>query len=278
MRCLRPLASFLIALCLLTPVAAQQTRVYRILVSTDDGVRAPGLAALAQALQTIGDVIVVAPSENQSGRSQSLNTLEPIFREDLTLANGLRAVGLTATPATTVQIAIKNIITPRPDLVVVGINNGYNLGLSAYLSGTVGAARQAAMEGVPAIAASIAAGATAGDLVAASEEVLGVARRVKEHGLGPLRFVNVNVPRVPTGGYKGYQIATQAAVRGGIESFAETKHPSGRTLYWSVYKEGATADQGSDVWAVDNGYVAVTPMRAGEFDAAGGTQMREWFR
>ncbi len=274
----RVLVVFIAALCLFAPLRAQPSRVYRILVTSDDGVRANGLAVLAQALQAIGEVVIVAPAENQSGRSQALNTLEPIFREDLTLPNGLNAVGLTATPATTVQVAIKNIVAPRPDLVVAGINNGYNLGLSAYLSGTVGAARQAVMEGVPALAASIGAGATATDLVAAAEEVLGVARRVKEHGLGRLQFVNVNMPRVPAGGYKGYRVVSQAAVRAGVESFAETRHPSGRTLYWSVYTEAATAPENTDVWAVENGYVAVTPMHANEFDASGAGEMRGWFR
>ena len=146
----------LLAVCLLAPVSAQlrQPPPYRILVSTDDGVRAPGIAAIAQILQAIGTPIIVAPADNQSGKGHSIVTTEPIFREDLTLPNGLRAIGLTATPASTVNVAIRNIVTPLPDLVVSGINRGYNLGFSAYLSGTVGAAREAAMHGIPAIAAS----------------------------------------------------------------------------------------------------------------------------
>src|SRR5215207_222258 len=131
---------------------------YRILVSNDDGVRAPGIAALAQILQAIGDVSIVAPAENSSGAGHSISTnRDAIFREDLTLPNGLKAIGLTATPASTVNVAIRNIMKPLPDLVVSGINRGLNLGYSGYVSGTVGAARQAAMLGVPAIAASLAA-------------------------------------------------------------------------------------------------------------------------
>lgn len=278
MKTARVLLVLLMAAVLLAPVAAQQApRPYRILVTNDDGVRAPGLSALAQILQAIGDVTIVAPEANQTGRSQSLNTLEPIFRNDVTLPNGMRAIGLTATPATTVQVAIKNIMTPRPDLVVSGINNGYNTGFSAYLSGTVGAARQAAMEGIPAIAASM-GGPAPFDYVAAAEEVLGAARRIKQYGLPPLTYVNVNVPPPPAGGYKGYQITTAAAVRAGEETFAEMKHPTGRTLYWSTYKEGATAPQGTDIWAVTNGFVSVSPLRIGE---AGGTlsdPLRELFR
>ena len=241
---------------------------YRILVSNDDGVRAPGIAAVAQILQAIGDVSIVAPAENQSGKGHSIVTSEPVYREDLTLPNGMKAIGLTATPTSTVNIAIRNILKPKPDLVVSGINRGYNLAYSVYLSGTAGAAREGAIHGVPAIAASVTDAATPSDLVAAAEEVLGVARRVKQYGLPPGTFLNVNSPRVPAGGFKGYRVTTQARSKSGDESFAETKHPgSGRTIYWNVFKEGAgNAPEGTDAWAVDNGYVSVTPMRLGEDD------------
>lgn len=265
------------ALAILLPVLvlasadAQQFRPapppYRILVTNDDGVRAAGIAAVAQILQAIGQVIIVAPSQNQSGAGHSIVTSEPVFREDLTLPNGLRAIGLTATPATTMNIAIRNIVAPKPDLVVSGINNGYNLGYSGYISGTVAAAREAATHGVPAIAASLAAAGAPRDFAAAAEEVLGVARRVKQYGLPPNTFLNVSVPARPQDGYKGYMVTTQALARGGEESFAEMKHPSGRTIYWNVYKEGGTGPEGTDLWAVSNGYVAVTPMKLGETDA-----------
>ena len=271
----------LLAVCLLTPVSAQQLRQpppYRVLISNDDGVRAPGLAAIAMILQLIGTPIIVAPSDNQSGKGHSIVTTEPIFREDLTLPNGLRAIGLTATPASTVNVAIRNIVMPRPDLVVSGINRGYNLGYSAYLSGTVGAAREAAMHGIPAIAASLAEGATTEDLVSAAEEVFGAARRVKQFGLPPNTFLNVNVPRMPAGGYKGYMITTQAMLHGGQEGFMEMKHPSGRTIYWNIYKEGVSAPQGTDIWAVENGYVSVTPMRLGETDPTQMDALRQIFK
>jgi 5'-nucleotidase len=239
---------------------------YRILISNDDGVRAPGLAMVAQTLQAIGQVIIVAPADNQSGKGHSIVTTEPIFRTDITLPNGLQAISLTATPASAVNVAISNILTPKPDLVVSGINRGYNLGYSSYLSGTVGAARQGAMHGVPAIATSLAEAGAPRDYVFAAEEVLGVARRVKQYGLPPNTFLNVNIPAAPQGGYKGYMITSQAMQQGGKEQFVETKHPSGRSIYWNQYEEGGTAPQGTDIWAVSNGYVSVTPMKLGEFD------------
>ena len=278
----RLLLACALAVCLFAPARAQQFRQppppYRILVSNDDGVRAPGIAAVAQILQAIGQVTIIAPSQNQSGKGHSIVTSEPVFREDITLPNGLRAIGLTATPATTVNIAIRNIMAPRPDLVVSGINAGLNLGYSGYLSGTVGAAREAAMHGVPAIAASLAAAGVPRSIGAAAEEVLGVARRVKQYGLPPNTFLNVSIPALPEGGYKGYMITTQAMQRGGDETFAEMKHPSGRTIYWNVYEEGGTAPEGTDIWAVSNGYVAVTPMKVGETDAAQMNALEEIFK
>jgi 5'-nucleotidase len=286
MKKLLPLA-VLLALCLLAPLAAQAPAPglnYHILVANDDGVRAPGIAAIAQALQSFGTVHVIAPADNQSGKGHSIVTTEPVFREDITLPNGLKAIGLTATPASVVNIAIRNIMTnPRPDLVVSGINRGYNLAYSAYLSGTVGAAREGAMHGIPAIAASLAESAAPQEYVYAAEEVWGVVRRLKarqlQGTLPPNTFLNVNIPPMPQGGYKGYMVTTQALARGGQESFAETKHPrTGLPIYFNVYKEGATAPRGTDIWAVENGYVSVTPMKLGDTDPAFAKTLEEWFR
>ena len=267
------------AVCLLAVAAAQSTRSYRILISNDDGVRAPGLPVLAEALKPIGEVIIVAPAEDQSGVSQSLTAALPIARTDIVLAGGLPAIGLTATPATTIQIAIKNIVMPRPDLVVTGINTAYNLGTSAYLSGTVGAARQAVMEGVPAVATSLATVHVQSDVVAAARQVGAIVRQVRDRGLPPQTFLNVNSPPMPAGGYRGLRITTQAAVRAGVETFEATRRPgTDRTVYWSVYKEGASAPEGTDIWAVYNGYVSITPMRLTEYDEKFAGTLRGWFK
>jgi 5'-nucleotidase len=279
----RTLLVLLVAICLLAPIDAQQFRQvpqYRILVTNDDGVRAPSIAAVAQALQAIGTPIVVAPAENQTGKGHSIVTTEPVFRQDLMLSNGLPAIGLTATPASTVNIAIRNIVMPRPDLVVSGVNTEYNLGLSTHVSGTVGAAREAALHGIPAIAASMSGAVFPQELVYAAEEVLWVARRVKQYGIAPNTYLNVNIPAMPSGGYKGYMITRQGQVRTGDESFVEMKHPSGRVLYWNVYNERVSAPQpeGTDFWAVQNGYVSVTPMRIDDTDTTQFDALRAVFK
>ena len=276
---LRVALALLIGLGLLSPAGAQQFRQpppYRILVVNDDGVRAPGIAAVAQALQAIGTPIVVGPAENQTGKGQSIITTETAWREDFTLPNGLPAIGLTATPASVVNIAIRNIVMPLPDLVVSGVNTEYNLGLSTQVSGTVGAAREAARHGIPAIAISMSGGVFPKELVFAAEEAVWVARRVKQWGLPPNTFLNVNVPAMPQGGYKGYMITRQGQVRTGTESFVEVKHPSGRTAYWNVYTERKSEPQpeGTDFWAVENGWVSVTPMKIDETDTSQFDQLR----
>jgi 5'-nucleotidase len=280
---LRILCALLFAACVLAPAGAQQFRQpppYRILVVNDDGVRARGIAAVAQALQAIGTPIIVAPADNQTGKGQSIVTSETVFREDLTLPNGLPAVGLTATPASAVNIAIRNIVMPRPDLVVSGVNTEYNLGLSTQVSGTVGAAREAARHGIPAIAVSMSGAVFPKELVFAAEEAVWVARRVKQWGLPPNTFLNVNVPAMPQGGYKGYMITRQGRVRTGTESFVEVKHPSGRTIYWNVYTERKSEPQpeGTDFWAVENGWVSVTPMTIDETDSRQFDQLRAIFK
>ncbi|MGH9254384.1 MAG: 5'/3'-nucleotidase SurE [Vicinamibacterales bacterium] len=279
----RTLLILLVTACLLAPIDAQQFRQpppYRILVTNDDGVRAPGIAAVAQALQAIGTPIVVAPADNQTGKGHSIVTTEPVVRQDLTLPNGLPAIGLTTTPASSVNIAIRNIVMPRPDLVVSGVNTEYNLGVTTHVAGTVGAAREAAVHGIPAIAASMSGAAFPRDLVFAAEEVVWVARRVKQYGLPPHTFLNVNIPGVPTGGYKGYMITRQGQVRTGTENFVELKHPSGRTIYWSVYNEQKSPPQpeGTDFWAVENGFVSVTPMSVDETDPAQFDALRAIFK
>ena len=235
---LRILVVLLAAFCLLVPVGAQQFRQpppYRILVTNDDGVNAPGIAAVAQALQAIGTPIIVGPAENQTGKGQSIITSEAVFRQDLTLPNGLPAIGLTATPASTVNIAIQE----HPDAASGPRGLRRQHGIQPWpVDAGVRHGRRGARgrrHGIPAIAASMSGAAFPRDLVYAAEEVVWVARRVKQWGLAPNTYLNVNIPGVPAGGYKGYMITRQGQVRTGTESFVEMKHPSGRTIYWNQY-------------------------------------------
>ena len=237
---------------------------YRILVTNDDGVRAPGIVAVAQALRSVGEVTVIAPADTQSGMSHAISITDPIYVDQVQLPGGIDASALTATPASCVKIALEALLDRRPDLVVSGINRGYNLGMTAYVSGTVGAAREAALQGIPAIASSL---ASAGDphYETAADVTRRVAAYVKARGLEAGVFLNVNVPALGAEALRGIRVTAQSAV-GGSERFEEQKTPRGRRYFWNIYREPDRDVEGTDVWASAQGYAAVTPLRVGEFD------------
>jgi 5'-nucleotidase len=237
---------------------------YRILIANDDGVRAPGILAVAQALRTIAEITVVAPADNQSGKGHSITINDPIYVDEVTLPGDIKALSVAGTPATAVKIGLNVAMKQKPDLVVTGINRGYNLGAVAYVSGTAGGAREAALAGIPAVASSLAVEET--NYEPAAQVVKQVVEMVRKHGLEPGVFLNVNIPPGPATAIKGIQLTRQSLMTG-TERFEEQRSPRGRTYYWSVWNEPTGDQEGTDVWAVEHGYAAVTPLRATEFDA-----------
>lgn len=243
---------------------------YRILVTNDDGVRAPGILAVAQALKALGEVTIVAPAENQSGKGHSISITDPVYVDTVTLPGGIDAFSATATPASCVKVALLALLKERPNLVVSGINRGYNLGMTAYVSGTVGAAREGALHGLPAIAASLdVAGGT--EYAAAAEVVAKVAAMVKAQGLPTGVFLNVNVP---AGTPKGVRVGTQSRLSG-EETWVEHQTPRGRRYFWNDFKDSETDVEGTDVWTVSQGYAAITPLKVGEYDAEVAKKLKE---
>jgi 5'-nucleotidase len=236
---------------------------YRILVTNDDGVRAPGLLALAQALRSSAELTIAAPAENQSGKGHSITTSDPIFVDTITLTGEIAAFSLQTTPASCVKVGVSALMSQRPDLVVSGINRGYNLGMVTYVSGTVGAAREAALMGIPAIAASLSYEES--NYAPAAEIVRQVVEMLRKNGVPPGALLNVNVPPGAAGAIKGIQLTRQSRLTG-VERFEEQKSPRGRRFFWSVWNEPTGDVEGTDVWAVEHGFAAVTPLRVGEFD------------
>lgn len=248
-----------------SPSPPQAAQPYRILLTNDDGVRAPGILAAAQALKTIGEVTIVAPATNQSGKGHSITIEDPIYVDTVTLSGDLQATSVAGTPATSVKVALGALMTRKPDLVVSGINRGWNLGSVTYVSGTVGGAREAALAGIPAIAASLSSEesnyAPAADVV---RQVVEMSRKTR---FEPGVFLNVNIPAGSSNAIKGIQLTRQSALTG-VERFEEQRSPRGRRYFWSVWNEPTGDVEGTDVWAVERGFAAVTPLRATEFDAA----------
>jgi 5'-nucleotidase len=255
------LAAVAAALTIAAAPAAQKP--YRILISNDDGVQAPGILALAQALQGVAELTIVAPHENQSGKGHSITISDPIYVDAVKLAGGLEAIAATATPATCVKVALGALMKEKPDLVVTGINRGYNLGAVAYVSGTVGAAREAALAGIPAVASSLSTEET--NYGPAAQIVKQIVEAVRKNGLEPGVLLNVNVPPGPAAAIKGIRITKQSLMTG-TERFEEQRSPRGRRYFWSVWNEPAGDKEDTDVWATEHGYAAVTPLRIGEFD------------
>jgi 5'-nucleotidase len=253
------------------PVLVAQTP-YRILVTNDDGVRAPGILALAEALKSVGEVTIVAPAENQSGKGHSLSITDPVYVDTITLAGGIEALSATATPASCVKIAVLALLEQRPDLIVSGINRGVNTGRIAYVSGTVGAAREGALHGIPAIAASLDTSRGFSDYAPAAKATAEIAAMVKANGLPPGVFLNVNVPE---GTPKGLRLATQSKLTGD-EKWIESKNPRGRRYFWNDFSEPAydPADPNSDVSALAAGFVAIVPMDTTEYNAAAADKLR----
>jgi 5'-nucleotidase len=248
------------------PAASQPPKPYRILLTNDDGVRAPGILAIAEALRKVGELTIAAPAENQSGKGHSITTSDPIFVDIVTLGGDLPAFSLITTPASCVKVAVGALMAQKPDLVVSGINRGYNLGMVTYVSGTVGAAREAALMGIPAVAASLAVEETS--YKPGAEVVRQVVEMVRKHGMEPGTFLNVNIPPGTAAAIRGLQLTRQSR-QTGTERFEEQKSPRDRRFFWSVWNEPTADDEGTDVWAVEHGYAAVTPLRVGEFDPAG---------
>jgi 5'-nucleotidase len=223
-----------------------------ILVTNDDGVRSDGIHALAAALAPLGAVTVVAPMTEASAIGHALTLRRPLRIEELSP----RVFAVDGTPTDCVNIAVTTILRSLPDLVVSGINKGYNIGDDVTYSGTVAGALEAALLGIPALAVSL-EGALEYEFGFAAQAALTVAEALLRHPLAGRAFLNVNVPRGPI---RGYRTAVQAR-RNHVTSVSARVDPRGREYYWidEAQDDWQPHDQ-SDHQAVIDGYVAVTPL------------------
>ncbi len=236
-----------------------------ILVSNDDGVEAPGIAALVRELAKFASVTVAAPSQGASGASHSKTSGEPIFVVEA-VKNGVRWYGIRATPATCVRLALESLLEVKPDFVVSGINRGENLGVITYYSATLGAAREAAFDGVAAIAVNQESG-TGMDYSAAAEFAAALVRALAKNPVKTGLFLNVNVPNLPRDKIKGV-LAVPIDLQPPYERFEKRTTPDGRTYYWNAYRPLGAGKEKTDVWAVRNGYVSITPLSIDTTDRA----------
>ena len=227
----------------------------KILVSNDDGYLAPGLAALVNAIRDLGDLTVVAPEQNHSGASNSLTLSRPLsVRKG---ANGFWYVN--GTPTDCVHLAVSGFLDFRPDVVVSGINDGANMGDDTLYSGTVAAAMEGFLLGIPSIAFSLATKGSAhlDDAAHFAREVLAL---TLDRPLPEAALLNVNFPDLPRAAVKGI-VATRLGRRHKAEPAIKSANPHGETIYW-VGAAGPAADDGpgTDFHAVAQGCVSITPL------------------
>jgi len=226
-----------------------------ILISNDDGYRAPGIRCLADALKTVARTTVVAPDRDRSGASNSL-TLDSPLRARQADSGYIYVEG---TPTDCVHLAITGLLDDEPDIVVSGINSGANLGDDVIYSGTVAAAMEGRFLGLPAIAISMVS-FDAGHYPTAAQVVLDLLDRIKAQPIPPATILNVNVPDMPYDELKGWEV-TRLGHRHKSEPVIAQTDPRGRPIYW-VGPSGSEQDAGpgTDFHAVRNGCVSVTPI------------------
>jgi 5'-nucleotidase len=227
----------------------------RILVSNDDGYFAPGLEHLVAVLRPLAEVLVVAPERDRSGASNSLTLDRP-----LTVRSAPGGVlFVNGTPTDCVHLAVTGLLDELPDMVISGINLGANMGDDTIYSGTVAAATEGYLLGIPSIAISLASKAAA-HFETAAAVACDLVQRHAACGLGPW-LLNVNVPDIARPALKGL-VVTRLGRRHKAENVIKAQNPRGETVYW-VGAAGAAADagEGTDFFAVEHGYASVTPLQ-----------------
>ena len=236
----------------------------RILITNDDGVSAPGLAALASALRNLGKVTVFAPDKNWSASGHVKTMHRPLRVWETKMSDGMSALTTDGAPSDCVALAVLGMIEGELDLVVSGINPLANLGHDVTYSGTVTAAMEAAISGLPGLAISLNSkrnGDHALDYEPAAEIALRIARQVMEFGLPKGVLLNINVPYLSLEQVRGVEI-TQQGQRVYRDALVRRDDPRGRAYYW-IGGDSPTGvlDPGTDFWALDKGFVSVTPLQ-----------------
>lgn len=227
-----------------------------IMVTNDDGIHAPGILALAAALRELGEVTVVAPDRERSAAGHSLTLHSPL--RVFELREGFFAVD--GTPTDCVNMGIHSLLPFQPDLVVSGINHGANLGDDVTYSGTVAAAMEATLMGIPAMAVSLATHERSDNFPVAAAVAVRIARQVLANGLPTDTFLNVNVPNCPAADMNS-PLVTRQGKRSFVGKIVDKTDPRGRKYFWIGSEEpDFNDDDGTDFYAINRKHVSITPL------------------
>ncbi len=232
-----------------------------ILVVNDDGITAPGIRALVEAVRPLGDVVVVAPDSPQSGMGHAITINKPLRLHKVDLFEGIQSYHCSGTPADCVKIAVDKVMHRHPDLCVSGINHGSNSSINVLYSGTMSAAVEACLEGIPSVGFSLCDYRHEADFAAAAHYARIVSQQILANGLPKATLLNVNIPQLPLDRIQGVKVCRQAVAKW-EEEFIERQDPYGRNYYW-LSGNFVNHDQGTDTdeWALANGYVSIVPVQ-----------------
>ena len=233
-----------------------------ILITNDDGITAPGIRTLIEVMKSLGDVVVVAPDSPQSAMGHAITVNSTLFVEKIKVDEGKQMeYSCSGTPADCVKLAVNQILERKPDLCVSGINHGSNSSINVIYSGTMSAAIEAGIEGIPAIGFSLLDYSWNANFEATKKFVKTIAENVLNEGLPKDVVLNVNIPNLSNQELKGIKICRQARAYW-EEEFDKRKNPQGRDYYWLTGKF-VNLDHGEDTdeWALKNGYVSVVPVQ-----------------
>lgn len=231
-----------------------------ILVTNDDGVTAPGIVALIEVMKTLGDVVIVAPDKAQSGMGHAITINSTLRVHKISVYGVKEEYSCTGTPVDCVKFAVNKITHRKPDLCVSGINHGTNMSINVIYSGTMSAAVEGAIEGIPSIGFSLSDNSIDADFSASKEIVKIIAEKVLKNGLPDGVCLNVNIPKMGSELIKGIKICRQAKANW-IEEFDERHDPSGQPYYWLTgkFENFDDKEEDTDIWALENGYVSIVP-------------------
>jgi 5'-nucleotidase len=232
-----------------------------ILVTNDDSIVAPGIKALVEAVKSLGRVVVVAPDKPQSGMGHAITIGHPLRLHKVDYMEGVEAYTCNGTPVDCVKLAVDKILHRKPNVCFSGINHGANHSINVIYSGTMSAAMEAAIEGIPSAGFSLLDYSMEADFEPAKIYIQKIAKLILSKKTDPRFLLNVNIPKLPASLIKGVKICRQADAKY-EEDFIERTDPHNRKYFW-LTGEFVNFDKGkdTDVWALDNGYVSVVPVQ-----------------
>jgi 5'-nucleotidase len=231
-----------------------------ILITNDDGITAPGIRNLVEAVRDLGQVVMVAPDKPQSGMGHAITIGYPLRLNKVNIIEGIESWSCSGTPVDCVKLAVDKVLHRKPDLCLSGINHGANHSINVIYSGTMSAAVEAAIEGIPSIGFSLLDYSLEADFTAARHYTRKLVEKVLADKVHKHLVLNVNIPAVPLDLLQGVKICRQAYAKY-EEDFNERLDPHGKKYYW-LTGEFVNFDEGTDtdVWALANNYVSVVPV------------------